>query len=137
MPTAAALNRRSKYADRFDAAGLKACTTIGFETDRQQMTVTIADRISGCLKGAAIGDAIGKQTETLSCEDVFRWYPHGIRGFEGALVGGDSDSVASIAGGILGAMHPHTVNQHWCEVVESINGHDLVAIPDALARLRH
>ena len=48
------------------------------------MTVTIADRISGCLKGAAIGDAIGKQTETLSCEDVFRWSPHGIRGFEGA-----------------------------------------------------
>lgn len=52
-------------------------------------------------------------------------------------VGGDSDSVASIAGGILGAMYPNTVNQDWCNVVESINGHDLVAIANELARLRH
>lgn len=36
-----------------------------------------------CLKGIAIGDAIGKQTEMLSHADVLRWYPHGIRGFEG------------------------------------------------------
>jgi len=48
------------------------------------MTVTVADRIIGCLKGIATGDAIGKQTEMLSHEDVLRWYPHGIRGFEGA-----------------------------------------------------
>jgi ADP-ribosylglycohydrolase len=41
-------------------------------------------RISGCLKGIAIGDAIGKQTETLDREAINRWYPHGIRGFEGA-----------------------------------------------------
>ena len=40
-------------------------------------------RILGCLKGIATGDAIGKQTETLSREDVHHWYPHGIRGFEG------------------------------------------------------
>lgn len=52
-------------------------------------------------------------------------------------IGGDSDSVASIAGGILGAMYPNTVNQDWCNVVESINGHDLVAIANELARLRH
>jgi ADP-ribosylglycohydrolase len=45
---------------------------------------TIADRIVGCLRGIATGDAIGKQTEMLSHEDVRRWYPHGIRGFEGA-----------------------------------------------------
>ena len=54
-----------------------------------------------------------------------------------ANVGGDSDSVASIAGGILGAMYPHTVNQHWYEVVERINAHGLVAIAAELARLRH
>ncbi len=42
-----------------------------------------ACRILGCLKGIATGDAIGKQTETLSREDVLHWYPHGIRGFEG------------------------------------------------------
>src|SRR5256885_568110 len=48
------------------------------------MTVAVADRILGCLKGIATGDAIGKQTEMLSHEDVLHWYPHGIRGFEGA-----------------------------------------------------
>jgi ADP-ribosylglycohydrolase len=48
------------------------------------VTVTIADRVVGCLKGTATGDAIGKQTEGLSREDVLRWYPHGVRGFEGA-----------------------------------------------------
>ena len=52
-------------------------------------------------------------------------------------IGGDSDSVGSIAGGILGAMYPHTVNQHWYEVVERINVHDLVAIATELGRLRH
>jgi ADP-ribosylglycohydrolase len=54
-----------------------------------------------------------------------------------ANVGGDSDSVASIAGGILGAMHPDTVNQQWYEVVEGVNGHNLAAIAGELARLRH
>jgi ADP-ribosylglycohydrolase len=54
-----------------------------------------------------------------------------------ANVGGDSDSVASIAGGILGAMYPDTVNQQWYEVIERINGHGLVAIARALAVLRH
>jgi ADP-ribosylglycohydrolase len=52
-------------------------------------------------------------------------------------IGGDSDSVASIAGGILGAMYPNTVNQDWYEVIERINDHDLVAIADELSRLRH
>jgi ADP-ribosylglycohydrolase len=41
------------------------------------------ERILGCLMGIATGDAIGKQTEGLSLEDIRRWYPHGIRGFEG------------------------------------------------------
>ena len=41
-------------------------------------------RIVSCLKGIATGDAIGKQTEGLSSEDVRRWYPAGIRGFEGS-----------------------------------------------------
>ena len=52
-------------------------------------------------------------------------------------IGGDSDSVGSIAGGILGAMYPHTVNQRWYEVVERINAHGLVTIAAELARLRH
>jgi hypothetical protein len=45
---------------------------------------------------------------------------------------------STIAGGILGAMYPNTVNREWCNVVESINGHDLPAIASSdLARLRH
>jgi len=54
-----------------------------------------------------------------------------------ANIGGDSDSVASISGGILGAMYPMTVNHDWYTVVEAINHHDLVAIANELARLRH
>ena len=46
-------------------------------------TATTADRIAGCLKGIATGDAVGKQTELLSHAEVVRWYPQGIRGFEG------------------------------------------------------
>jgi ADP-ribosylglycohydrolase len=44
---------------------------------------TVNQRILACLKGLATGDAIGKQTETLSRQDVRRWYPAGLRGFEG------------------------------------------------------
>jgi ADP-ribosylglycohydrolase len=45
--------------------------------------LSVAERVRGCLEGVATGDAIGKQTETLSRADVTRWYPHGVRGFEG------------------------------------------------------
>lgn len=53
-----------------------------------------------------------------------------------ANVGGDSDSVASIAGGILGAMHPDTVNEDWSRTVEAVNGHGLTAVAEHLARIR-
>ena len=53
-----------------------------------------------------------------------------------ANVGGDSDSVASIAGSILGARYPETVNEEWYEIVEGVNGHSLVAVGERLARLR-
>jgi ADP-ribosylglycohydrolase len=43
----------------------------------------VRDRILGCLEGVATGDAVGKQTETLSREAVLRWYPEGLRGFAG------------------------------------------------------
>jgi ADP-ribosylglycohydrolase len=51
-------------------------------------------------------------------------------------VGGDSDSVASIAGGVLGAMYPNTVNEEWYQIVKSVNHHDLAPIGENLARLR-
>ena len=47
------------------------------------MDRTEKQRILACLKGIATGDAIGKQTETLPREGVLRWYPDGVRGFEG------------------------------------------------------
>ena len=53
-----------------------------------------------------------------------------------ANAGGDSDSVASIAGGILGARCPETVNDEWYAVVEQVNGHDLVSLAEGLAELR-
>ncbi len=48
------------------------------------MHQTVTERIVACLKGIAAGDAIGKQTEGLSHEDVLHWYPKGVRGFEGS-----------------------------------------------------
>lgn len=46
---------------------------------------TTAGRVLACLRGIATGDAVGKQTENLSREDVQRWYPNGVHGFEGLL----------------------------------------------------
>ncbi len=40
-------------------------------------------RAVASFKALACGDAIGKQTETLSREGVLQWYPEGIRGFHG------------------------------------------------------
>jgi ADP-ribosylglycohydrolase len=54
-----------------------------------------------------------------------------------ANVGGDSDSVASIAAGILGALYPSTVNHDWSNTVEAINEFDLSTIARELAQLRH
>lgn len=48
------------------------------------MDRSVEQRILACLKGIATGDAIGKQTEMLSREDVLRWYPDGVHGFEGS-----------------------------------------------------
>lgn len=53
-----------------------------------------------------------------------------------ANVGGDADSVASIGGGIAGALHPITVNQDWYNIVERVNENDLISVVEALARLR-
>lgn len=42
-------------------------------------------RITGCLTGLATGDAIGKQTETLTPLEIAQWYPKGVTGFHGEL----------------------------------------------------
>jgi ADP-ribosylglycohydrolase len=53
-----------------------------------------------------------------------------------ANIGGDSDSVASIAGAILGARCPDTVNDEWHAVVNTVNGHDLLPLAEALSERR-
>lgn len=53
-----------------------------------------------------------------------------------ANLGGDSDSVASIAGAILGARFPDTVNDQWHAIVERVNEHDLMSVADSLSALR-
>ncbi len=41
------------------------------------------ERVIGCFKALATGDAIGKQTEMLTRADIRAWYPGGITGFHG------------------------------------------------------
>jgi ADP-ribosylglycohydrolase len=41
------------------------------------------ERVIGCFQGLATGDAIGKQTETLTRADVPKCYPRGVTGFHG------------------------------------------------------
>jgi ADP-ribosylglycohydrolase len=53
-----------------------------------------------------------------------------------ANVGGDSDSVASVAGSILGARFPASVNEDWYETVESVNDHHLARLGEELSALR-
>ena len=50
--------------------------------------------------------------------------------------GGDSDSVASIAGGIAGARYPDSVHAEWSAAVQIVNGHNLVSVAEALTSLR-
>ena len=45
--------------------------------------MTFRQRVIACFKGLATGDAIGKQTETLSRADVQKYYPTAIKGFFG------------------------------------------------------
>ena len=72
--------------------------------------------------------ALGLATTMNSAEDAI---------LLASNVGGDSDSVASIAGGILGALYPRTVNLEWYEIVERVNGHNLTVLANELAALRH
>jgi ADP-ribosylglycohydrolase len=53
-----------------------------------------------------------------------------------ANVGGDSDSVASVAGSILGARYPGSVNEDWHGIVEAVNDHRLTRLGEELSALR-
>jgi ADP-ribosylglycohydrolase len=51
-------------------------------------------------------------------------------------IGGDSDSVASIAGGIAGAANPGSIPPEWSAAVQAVNGHELASVGEGLAALR-
>jgi ADP-ribosylglycohydrolase len=53
-----------------------------------------------------------------------------------ANAGGDSDSVASIAGGIAGARYPPSIPAEWSAAVRSVNRHNFVTVADTLTALR-
>ena len=106
------------------------------------MVAPTFDRIVGCLNGLATGDAIGKQTETLSRDDVRRWYPDGVRGFEGTpgsviprYVGNrkhawtigettdDTEGTIAVARAILenGAPRHETIGRHLLGCTKSVH----------------
>jgi ADP-ribosylglycohydrolase len=58
-----------------------AISTVRYEG--RDLSNTFERRVISCFQSLAAGDAIGKQTETLSRAEVRRWYPGGIAGFHG------------------------------------------------------
>ena len=71
------------------------------------------ERAVACFKALASGDAIGKQTETLSRAGVLRWYPDGISGFHGAqgTLSHATRATADMNGGL--ERPPMTLNKPW------------------------
>jgi ADP-ribosylglycohydrolase len=53
-----------------------------------------------------------------------------------ANIGGDSDSVASVAGCILGARYPASVSEDWYRIVEAVNDHGLSRLGEDLSARR-
>lgn len=53
-----------------------------------------------------------------------------------ANVGGDVDTVASIAGAIAGALRPKTVKQEWFEIVSAVNPDDIITAALSAVALR-
>ena len=128
--------------------------------------VTATQRIRASLKGLATGDAVARaiacihddlcQRPELDAEDVARRYsptdpltivPLAIalttvmQSAESAIllaanIGGDSDSVASIAGSILGARYPRSINEDSYRLVELVNQHGLMRLAEDLGAIR-
>ena len=96
----------------------------------------LQERVIGCFRALATGDAIGKQTELLSRADVQPWYPGLLRDRTasleksslGMLVKRHEWRIPSIGGAIAEPLYPETVNQEWFEVADSINENDLLEL---------
>ena len=95
---------------------------------RQLNPATIAARYFPDTSTTIVGLALALGTTTGSAREAI---------LLAANIGGDSDSVASIAGGIAGARNPDSVSSQWFAVVEEVNGHDFGALAAAMALLRH
>jgi ADP-ribosylglycohydrolase len=127
----------------------------------QRASARAGQRHSGSRGGlfaqaiVAIHDDLAKWPELNADEIAARHAPTGpltivplaialavlVRSAESAIllaanVGGDSDSVASIAGSILGARYPGSVSDDWSGIVEAVNDHRLTRISESLSALR-
>ena len=151
------------------AAATAAAVSAAIDAASSDQVLELAERAAAQAESRwpgrsapALARAIRSVHDSLAClphlepaEAAARWFPNQpmtvvplalglattMRSAEEAIllaanIGGDSDSVGSIAGGILGALYPWTVNQHWYDVVERINAHDLAAVASALTPLR-
>jgi ADP-ribosylglycohydrolase len=149
--TAAAVSAAVDGAASSEVLGLAEEAALRAETRRSKSSVPVFPRAI-----RAVHEELASLPELRAADVAARCFPNGpltivplalglatlLRSAADAIllaanVGGDSDSVASIAGGILGAMYPSTVNQGWFEIVEHVNDHNLEDVARALANLRH
>lgn len=148
--TAAAVSAAVDGADSHDILELARRASASAERKRSGSPDTLFARAIG-----VVHDELSRLPE-LNADDVARRYaptdpltivPLAIalatlmQSVESAIlvaanIGGDSDSVASVAGAILGARYPGSVNEEWYRIVEAVNNHHLTRLGDDLAALR-
>ena len=87
---------------------------------------TVKDRMTACLYGQAIGDALGLGTEFMSCQEVMKHYPTGLKNYDqiihdshrrrwakGAWTD-DTDMMLCVLRGFEnGTFNPHAVAQNF------------------------
>jgi ADP-ribosylglycohydrolase len=149
--TAAAVSAAVDGASSFEIIEIAQRAAVLAERNRSgSATATFAEVIQ------TVHQDLHQSSELRPAEVAARYFPNGpltivplaialgtvMSSAEAAIllatnIGGDSDSVASIAGAILGARYPDTVNDEWYEVVERVNSHDLRSVAEALSGLRH
>jgi ADP-ribosylglycohydrolase len=149
--TAAAVSAAVDGASSFDIIEIAQRAAALAERDRSgSATAAFAEAVQ------TIHEDLHQRSELQAAEVAARYFPNGpltivplalalgtvMPSAEAGIllatnIGGDSDSVASIAGAILGARYPDTVNNEWYEVVERVNSHDLRSLAEALNVLRH
>ena len=147
--TAAAVSAAIDGATPPEIIGVAQQAAAQAERERSRSATTFAEAVH------TVHSDLHQWSELRPAEVAARYFPEGpltivplaialgtvMRSAEAAIllaanIGGDSDSVASIAGAILGARYPESVNDEWYAVVERINSHDLPSLAEGLAGLR-